>query len=157
MNVDMICQVVVLTVRGSESMEKIELPKKCGDLILSIFKRYKTGESITESIEDSMQTVERWIKTPISEEDERIIKGSEEHELKIWTEYFEDVVMGVKPFEIRKNDRDFKVGDILHLKEYNSETNNYTGRSIKKKISCIFNGGQFGIKKDYVILGLCYD
>lgn len=35
------------------------------------------------------------------------------HELKIAPEYFKDVRTGLKKFEIRKNDRDFKVGDRL--------------------------------------------
>ena len=29
------------------------------------------------------------------------------HELKTWIEYFELVMSGEKPFELRKNDRDF--------------------------------------------------
>lgn len=35
------------------------------------------------------------------------------HELKIKAEYANAKLKGVKPFEIRKNDRDFKVGDII--------------------------------------------
>ena len=35
------------------------------------------------------------------------------HELKINPQYYEDVKIGLKPFEIRKNDREFKLGDIL--------------------------------------------
>lgn len=37
------------------------------------------------------------------------------HELKLDTKYFDDVKSGKKNFEIRENDRDFKVGDILNL------------------------------------------
>lgn len=40
------------------------------------------------------------------------------HELKIWPPYYREVVNGVKTFEVRKYDRDFRVGDILILKEY---------------------------------------
>ena len=29
------------------------------------------------------------------------------HELKIKPQYYEDIKIGLKPFEIRKNDRDF--------------------------------------------------
>lgn len=39
------------------------------------------------------------------------------HELKTWNEYFEAVFMGHKTFEVRKNDRDFKKGDTLILKD----------------------------------------
>lgn len=40
------------------------------------------------------------------------------HELKILPQYFEEVLKGNKTFEIRKNDRDFKIRDILILKEW---------------------------------------
>lgn len=39
------------------------------------------------------------------------------HELKIKPQYYEDIKIGLKPFEIRKNDRDFKLGDILILND----------------------------------------
>ncbi|MEG0259568.1 MAG: DUF3850 domain-containing protein [Lysinibacillus sp.] len=35
------------------------------------------------------------------------------HDLKILPEYLEAVVSGKKTFEIRKNDRDFQVGDRI--------------------------------------------
>jgi len=41
-----------------------------------------------------------------------------EHELKCRPEYFARIETGQKTFEIRKNDRDFQVGDILILKEF---------------------------------------
>jgi hypothetical protein len=47
------------------------------------------------------------------------------HELKCHSEQFQAVYNGVKSFEIRVNDRDYQVGDALHLKEYNPETKNY--------------------------------
>lgn len=40
------------------------------------------------------------------------------HELKLDDEYFNDVRDGIKTFEIRKNDRDFQVGDLLALSRY---------------------------------------
>lgn len=40
------------------------------------------------------------------------------HELKLDVKYFDEVKDGNKNFEIRKNDRDFKVGDILELKAF---------------------------------------
>ena len=71
------------------------------------------------------------------------------HKLKIKTQYFEDVKNGRKTFELRKNDRDFKVGDTLLLEEYNGD---YTGRFIKVIITYLLRGGNYGLDKDYVIL-----
>ena len=40
------------------------------------------------------------------------------HKLKLNAAYYDDSASGIKTFEIRKNDREFKVGDILELREY---------------------------------------
>ena len=40
------------------------------------------------------------------------------YKLKLDIKYLDDVKSGKKNFEIRKNDREFKVGDILELKAY---------------------------------------
>lgn len=47
------------------------------------------------------------------------------HELKLDTKYFENVKSGKKNFEIRKNDRNFEVGDILELKRYSRQQGSY--------------------------------
>lgn len=40
------------------------------------------------------------------------------HKLKLNAKYYEDSERGIKTFEIRKNDRDYKIGDVLELREY---------------------------------------
>ena len=37
------------------------------------------------------------------------------HELKIKDEYYEDIISGTKKAELRKNDRDYQVGDLIHF------------------------------------------
>ena len=75
------------------------------------------------------------------------------HYLKIETEYFQAHEEGLKNFEIRKNDRNFQVGDMVYLKEVVNEI--YTGRVLEpKEIQYIFKGGMFGLDKDYCILDL---
>lgn len=60
------------------------------------------------------------------------------HLLKTPTVPFWDVVSGAKTFEVRRNDRDYKVGDYLLLKEYNPETNQYSGEYIIVQVNyCI--------------------
>lgn len=85
-----------------------------------------------------------------------------EHKLKILPQYFKAVQNGNKTFEIRKNDRDFKVGDTLLLQEYilpftqplGVKEGYYTGQEITKEISYFFEGKGYGLKEGYCILGL---
>jgi hypothetical protein len=89
-----------------------------------------------------------------------------EHKLKILPEYFNAVKEGTKTFEIRKNDRGFKVGDTLLLKEWvdrkiskiddiRIEASPYfTGQEITKEVTYFLEGGQCGLEEGYCILGL---
>lgn len=73
-------------------------------------------------------------------------------ELKLLKTFFQDVKDGIKPFEIRFNDRDYQVTDILILKEYwNGE---YTGREHTVTVTYVLDGGQYGIEQGYVVLGV---
>ena len=71
------------------------------------------------------------------------------HELKILTEYFQDNIHNQKNFEIRENDRDFKVGDALMLKEWDGKE--YTGCHITMNIGYITD---FMQKDNYVVMGI---
>jgi len=64
------------------------------------------------------------------------------HELKCWPPWFQDVQDGKKTFEVRKNDRGYKVGDILMLREWKPETKTYTGRICNVKVTYIMPGVQ---------------
>ena len=44
------------------------------------------------------------------------------HELKIKKEYYLAVSSGLKTFEIRKNDRNFQIGDLIHFIPIKMET-----------------------------------
>ncbi len=75
------------------------------------------------------------------------------HDLKILPQWFSDVESGKKTFEIRKNDRDYKVGDKLTLREW--KNGEYTGRSTTRLVSYIYYGdGSFGLAEGYCILGI---
>lgn len=76
------------------------------------------------------------------------------HELKTWIEFFEEVIMLRKNFEVRKNDRDFKVGDWLLLNEWDNQRQEYTGSVCLREISYILHGGQFGIEQGFVVMGI---
>ena len=40
------------------------------------------------------------------------------HKLKLDSSYYDDSAAGIKTFEIRKNDRNYQVGDVLELREW---------------------------------------
>jgi hypothetical protein len=79
------------------------------------------------------------------------------HELKSWPEFFEPIFKEEKSFEVRKNDRDFKIGDRIMLKEYDPEIGSYTGRYCFRTITYILSENPFIDLKDYVILSLIID
>jgi hypothetical protein len=83
--------------------------------------------------------------------DKRLIDGATVHYLKCWPEYFQAVKSGAKPFEIRENDRDYKVGDVLILKEWHMGMQKYTGDEEERTISYMTTYNQ---KSGYVVLGL---
>lgn len=74
-----------------------------------------------------------------------------QHNLKIESEYFEAVKNKNKRFEIRLNDRNYKIGDQIVLEETINGIK--TGLSLGPyKVKYIFHGGKFGLDKDYCIL-----
>lgn len=76
------------------------------------------------------------------------------HKLKILPKYFEDKLQGMKKWEIRKNDRPFKEGDILQLEEWSEETG-YTGRMLQEYIKKIYIEAP-GMEKGYIIMNTEY-
>lgn len=74
------------------------------------------------------------------------------HQLKTINPYFNAVLEGLKNFEVRLNDRDFKVGDEVHLQEYDLETNEYLGREVFAEISYVLKDYE-AIKPGYVVFG----
>lgn len=85
------------------------------------------------------------------------------HTLKTIGHYFDAVVSGEKTFEVRRNDRAFQRGDILELRRMTDEFPNIyaspPGRAfkyvkIRKVITYVLQGGQFGIEPGYCVMGL---
>ena len=73
------------------------------------------------------------------------------HEVKSWIEFFEPILSGRKMFELRKNDRDYKVYDMVYLHE--TVNGIKTGRKLQgKEIKYVLYGGEYGLDKDYCIM-----
>lgn len=90
-----------------------------------------------------------------------------EHELKSWPEFFQPIAEGWKTFELRKNDRNYQVGDVLILREWmpppvNDNRGKYTDRTLIAKIKHIMHGAGsvgtilplHGLAQGYTILGI---
>lgn len=81
------------------------------------------------------------------------------HQLKCEENYFKDVCFGKKTFEVRKNDRDFHVGDYLALNELTSHACNdkgekkETGRSTLVHVHYLIDDPRY-VKEGYVIMGI---
>ena len=76
------------------------------------------------------------------------------HELKTHTDYFNQVAIGRKHFEVRKNDRDYQSGDILHLKNFCPESKEYKYGYVLAEVEYILKGGQFGIEEGFVVMSI---
>lgn len=75
------------------------------------------------------------------------------HALKCWPDYFRPLALGLKTFEWRKNDRAYKVGDILVLREYDPDRDFYSGDSVTRRVTFVM-GDAFEMPTGYVVLGL---
>lgn len=74
------------------------------------------------------------------------------HSVKILPKYYRHLEYS-KKFELRKDDRDYQVGDILELREF--ENGCYTGRTSRFKITYVLrNCPEYGLMDGYCILSL---
>ena len=81
------------------------------------------------------------------------------HELKTVPPFFNLVESGVKKFEMRINDRDYQVGDVLHLREYVPQKNitaaYYTGRECLVRVTYILTHGALpDMPNNFVIMSI---
>jgi len=87
------------------------------------------------------------------------------HYVKCWSVFFVEVIEGFKSFDVRINDRDYQVGDILCLQEYDPLTSEFSGLYTRRLITYIFDSGMChgtnhrhiapdGLKTGFVVLGL---
>lgn len=78
------------------------------------------------------------------------------HELKIWPIFFDQVQRGRKNFELRNTkDRHFQEHDFLILKEWDPDTEQYTGRELERVVQYIYTGdGLTGVQENFSILSL---
>lgn len=93
---------------------------------------------------DGMMSVEDW--KPES--------GREPLRLKIWPQSFEDVCKGLMSYQMRRNDRNYQVGDQLILCEFEPHKGEYTEREVHCTVIHITPGGRQGLLGAHCILGI---
>ena len=75
--------------------------------------------------------------------------GQKVHHIKLGASFFGEVERGEKTFELRKNDRDYKKGDILEMMEFKDGKN--TGRMVRVLVTYILT--EFaGLEEGYCIM-----
>lgn len=75
------------------------------------------------------------------------------HEIKILEKYALLHLEGLKPWELRKNNRNYKVGDKITFMVVD-ENGKYTGKSYNRIISYVFSDAQYGLYFDRVIFSV---
>lgn len=75
------------------------------------------------------------------------------HNKKILEKYANAFISGLKPWEVRKNDCNYQVGDSIKFTVIN-EQGEPTGRTYTSEITYIFHGGQYGLEKGFCIMTL---
>lgn len=75
------------------------------------------------------------------------------HFIKTLPKYFQASKMRLKTFELRKNDRDYKKGDLVVSREWTKEKG-YTNNYDIFEVTYVLPGGEYGLDKDYVILNI---
>lgn len=83
------------------------------------------------------------------------------HVLKTWEPFWNAVAAHVKPFEVRRADRDYHVDDLLVLRKVSEDHPHApildaNGRpyDLLRRVSYILHGGAFGVEPGFVVLGL---
>lgn len=76
------------------------------------------------------------------------------HVLKCWEHYWNAIERGDKNFEVRLNDRGFQRGDVLILRCTSPNGELLRLDELRRRVTYVLYGGQFGIIPGYVVMGL---
>ncbi len=82
------------------------------------------------------------------------------HVCKSWTHFFQAIKEGRKLHDLRNNDRNFQVGDVIRLQEYLPFDGVYTGDELDVEITFITSNvtpcaySSSALDRDYCILSL---
>lgn len=59
------------------------------------------------------------------------------HDVKSWMHFFMAIKQGAKVHDLRKNDRNYNVGDVMLYREYDFVRGRFTGNTLEAEITYI--------------------
>jgi len=76
------------------------------------------------------------------------------HNIKLNIQFCDPVAMGIKPFEVRRNDRGYRAGDFIRFTSVDDALNRVHHPIDKQifKITYVLSG--WGIEPEFVVLGI---
>jgi hypothetical protein len=88
-------------------------------------------------------------------------RGTVEHKVKCWPQFFSPILSGEKTHDLRRaTDREYRVGDLLRLQEFDPEANRYTGRELVVQITYVTSAddpcalSEDALHRDFCILSI---
>jgi len=72
-----------------------------------------------------------------------------DHVLKTWPDMYREIEAGEKLHDFRRNDRSFRRGQHLLLREFDPDTQHYSGRVAVVRIGSISYGPEWGIPEGF--------
>lgn len=79
------------------------------------------------------------------------------HVLKIKNEYLVEIFCGRKTFELRRDDRDYKVGDLIHFVDINGDevdTKEFNKGNLYEITYILRNVPEYGLQDGFAILSI---
>jgi hypothetical protein len=89
-----------------------------------------------------------------------LVPNATTHALKCWPPFFKAILNGSKRHELRRDDRHFRVGDTLRMREFDPAEESYTGRELSATVTyttaddnpCALSA--WGLKEGFCILSI---
>lgn len=83
-----------------------------------------------------------------------------EHTLKVWPEFYDAIESGVKTWEFRRDDRGFRVGDVLVLEWWGPDSgpeyvdDSATTKHIRVEVTYILHSGRLGVPEGFCVMSI---
>jgi len=76
------------------------------------------------------------------------------HELKSWPSQFQAMWTGRKRAEFRRDDRHYKIGDLLDLREWDPDAGRYTGFRLTARVTHLVREPELEVPHGFVVLSI---